>query len=66
MRARLRRARVCSTSPKPLGSPAPPLARAVPKAAAAAAGTPDKVTLNFYLPHSIEFQGQKARAGPLP
>jgi poly(3-hydroxybutyrate) depolymerase len=29
---------------------------------AAAAGTPDKVTLNFYLPHSIEFQGQKARA----
>jgi len=40
-----------------------PLAPAVPKAAAAAAatGTPDKVTLNFYLPHSIEFQGQKAR-----
>jgi hypothetical protein len=38
----------------------------VPKAAAAAAGTPDKVTLNFYLPHSIEFQGQKARAGPTP
>lgn len=34
----------------------------MPKAAAAAAGTPDKVTLNFYLPHSIEFQGQKARA----
>jgi hypothetical protein len=33
---------------------------AVPKAAAAGA-TPDKVTLNFYLPHSIEFQGQKVR-----
>jgi hypothetical protein len=24
-------------------------------------GTPDKVTLNLYLPHSIEFQGEKVR-----
>ena len=28
---------------------------------AAVTGTPDKVTLNFYLPHSIEFQGEKVR-----
>jgi len=34
----------------------------VPKAAAAA-GPADKVTLNFYLPHSIEFKAEKARAG---
>jgi hypothetical protein len=32
----------------------------VPKAAAVT-GTPDKVTLNLYLPHSIEFQGEKVR-----
>ncbi len=33
----------------------------MPKAAAASATPPDKVTLNFYLPHAIEFQGQKVR-----
>lgn len=27
----------------------------------APATAPDKVTLNFYLPHSVEFQGQKVR-----
>ena len=42
--------------------PSFPWRRAVPKAAAAA-GPADKVTLNFYLPHSIEFKAEKARAG---
>lgn len=40
-----------------------PWPRPVAKRAVPAAGTPDKVTLNLYLPHSIEFQGQKASPG---